>query len=58
LLDFSGGLPPYLVRVAWGDIARVYIIFAGILFVVTMLSAVAMGRERLSALVRLGEAGA
>ena len=31
LLDFSGGLPPYLVRVAWGDITLVYSVFAGVL---------------------------
>ncbi|MBN1563933.1 MAG: hypothetical protein JXA10_08840, partial [Anaerolineae bacterium] len=28
LLDFSGGLPPYLVRVAWDDITLVYSLFA------------------------------
>ena len=29
LLDFGGGLPPYLVRVSWSDIFVVYAAFAG-----------------------------
>jgi len=55
LLDFSGGLPPYLVRVAWADITTVYVAFAGVLFVVSLLTALFLGRERLSAIVKLGD---
>ncbi len=56
LLDFSDGLPPYFVRVAWGDIALVYIIFASLLFVVTLTTTLVMSRERLSTVVKLGDA--
>jgi putative ABC transport system permease protein len=56
LLDFSGGLPPYLVRVAWDNIALVYGLFAGVLFVVTLATTLLLGRERLSAVVKLGDA--
>lgn len=56
LLDFSGGLPPYLVRVAWENIAVVYGVFAGVLFVVTLGTTLLLGRERLSAVVKLGDA--
>jgi putative ABC transport system permease protein len=56
LLDFSDGLPPYLVRVAWSDIILVYIIFAGILFFVTLLTTLLMSRERLTTIVKLGDA--
>src|SRR5690606_25443859 len=55
LLDFSGGLPPYLVRVAWDNIALVYGLFAGVLFVVTLATTLLLGRERLSAVVKLGD---
>src|SRR5262249_50321426 len=56
LLDFSGGLPPYLVRVAWGDIILVYAVFAGVLLFVTLFTTIMMGRESLSAVVKLGDA--
>ncbi len=56
LLDFSGGLPPYLVRVAWGDITLVYAAFAAILFTVTFGTTAFLGRERLSTIVKLGDA--
>lgn len=55
VLDFSTGLPPYLVRVAWNDIALVYAAFAGVLLVVTAITTFVMGRESLSALVKLGD---
>jgi putative ABC transport system permease protein len=55
LLDFSGGLPPYLVRVAWGDITLVYLIFAGVLLAVTVVTTIVLGRENLAALVKLGD---
>jgi putative ABC transport system permease protein len=57
LLDFSGGLPPYLVRVAWNDIFAVYAIFAGVLFSVTLLTTFMLSRERLFTVVKLGETG-
>jgi putative ABC transport system permease protein len=56
LLDFSGGLPPYLVRVAWRDIFLVYAAFAAILFAVTFGTTAFLGRERLSTIVKLGDA--
>ncbi|MEO8396455.1 MAG: hypothetical protein ABI700_25905, partial [Chloroflexota bacterium] len=56
LLDFSGGLPPYLVRVAWGDIMLVYAAFAAILLTVTFGTTAFLGRERLSTIVKLGDA--
>jgi putative ABC transport system permease protein len=56
LLDFSGGLPPYLVRVAWNEIILVYAIFAGVLFGVTLLTTFILSRERLFTVVKLGEA--
>jgi putative ABC transport system permease protein len=55
LLDFSGGLPPYLVRVAWGDITLVYSVFAGVLFGVTVLTTAFLGREQASTMVKLGD---
>ena len=55
LLDFSGGLPPYLVRVAWNDIVLVYAIFAGVLLVVTLFITIMLGRQSLSTIVKLGD---
>lgn len=55
LLDFSGGLPPYLVRVSWTDILLVYAIFAGVLLFVTFMTTFLLGRERLFTVVKLGE---
>jgi putative ABC transport system permease protein len=56
LLDFSGGLPPYLVRVAWSEITLVYALFAGILLLVTLLTTILLGREHVSTLIKLGDA--
>lgn len=56
LLDFSGGLPPYLVRMAWGDITVVYSVFAAVLLGVTVLTTLFLGRQRVSTLVKLGDA--
>ena len=56
LLDFSGGLPPYLVRVAWGDITVVYSLFAAMLFGVSVATTVLLSRQRVSTLVKLGDA--
>ncbi|MBN1681387.1 MAG: hypothetical protein JW966_13985 [Anaerolineae bacterium] len=55
LLDFSGGLPPYLVRVAWDDITLVYTLFAAILFTVTILTTILLSRQHISTLVKLGD---
>jgi putative ABC transport system permease protein len=55
LLDFSGGLPPYLVRVAWEEIILVYSVFAGVLFFVTLFISLALSREQLSQVVKLGD---
>jgi len=56
LLDFSGGLPPYLVRVAWGDITLVYSVFAAVLFGVTVLTTLLLSRQHVTTLVKLGDA--
>jgi putative ABC transport system permease protein len=56
LLDFSGGLPPYLVRVAWNDIVLVYTAFATILFVVTLFTTLLLSRQSLTTVVKLGDA--
>jgi putative ABC transport system permease protein len=56
LLDFSGGLPPYLVRVAWNDIIFVYTVFAAVLFCVTVLTTLLLSRQHVSTLVKLGDA--
>jgi putative ABC transport system permease protein len=56
LLDFSGGLPPYLVRVAWNDIALVYTVFAGVMLIVTLCITLLLGRQSLSTVVKLGDA--
>ncbi len=55
LLDFSGGLPPYLVRVAWGEIALVYTVFAGMLFGVTVFTTALLSRQHAPTLVKLGD---
>lgn len=55
LLDFSGGLPPYLVRVSWDEIALVYLIFAGVLFAVAIAMTWVLSREQVATVVRLGE---
>lgn len=56
LLDFNGGLPPYLVRMAWGDITVVYSVFAAVLLGVTVLTTLFLSRQRVSTLVKLGDA--
>ncbi len=55
LLDFSGGLPPYLVRVAWDEIILVYSVFAGILLFVTLFISLMLSREQLSQVVKIGD---
>jgi putative ABC transport system permease protein len=55
LLDFSGGLPPYLVRVAWDQILLVYGAFAGAFILVTLLTTLSVSRQQLATIVRLGE---
>jgi len=56
LMDFSGGLPPYLVRVAWDDITLVYSVFAAVLLGVTVTTTVLLSRQQISTLVKLGDA--
>ncbi|MHB8750098.1 MAG: ABC transporter permease, partial [Aggregatilineales bacterium] len=56
LLDFGGGLPPYLVNISWSDLADVYAVFAGVLLFVTLVMTFLLGRERLSNVVKLGDA--
>lgn len=56
LLDFSGGLPPYLVRVSWDEIVAVYAIFAGLLVAITLTTTFFLGRQHVSTVVKLGDA--
>lgn len=56
LLDFSSGLPPYLIRVAWDDIGAVYLLFALVVFSITVISTIAFSRQQTSKLVKLGDA--
>lgn len=56
LMDFSGGLPPYLIQVAWLEIAGVYTLFAGALIIVMFSTTILLGREQVSKLVKLGDA--
>ena len=56
LLDFSSGLPPYLVRVAWDEIIIVYAVFAGVLLLVTLMTTIVASFQQLSTVVKLGEA--
>jgi hypothetical protein len=53
--DFSGGLPPYQVRVDWTNITYVYVIFAGVLLVVTIMLSLVLSRQQLSNVVKLGD---
>jgi putative ABC transport system permease protein len=55
ILDFSGGLPPYLVRVAWDEIALVYATFGGVLLLVMLVTTITLSRQSLSMVVKLGE---
>ncbi len=55
LLDFSGGLPPYMVRVAWSEITLVYLAIGAVLFGVTLLTTIMLGRERVATVLRMGE---
>ncbi len=55
LLDFSGGLPPYLLRVAWDDIRLVYSLFAAVLLGVTVITTALLSRQQVSALVKMGD---
>jgi len=56
LLDFSGGLPPYQVRVAWDQIFRMYAVLAlAMVSVTVVVSLVLLMRERLSTAMKVGE---
>ncbi|MBN1963275.1 MAG: hypothetical protein JW910_01425, partial [Anaerolineae bacterium] len=55
LMDFSGGLPPYLIQVAWLEIVGVYALFAGALIAVMLSTTILLGREQVSTLVKLGD---
>ncbi|MBN2470863.1 MAG: hypothetical protein JXN59_09075 [Anaerolineae bacterium] len=56
LMDFSGGLPPYLIRVAWSQIISVYALFAGALITVMISTTILLGRAQVATLVKLGDA--
>jgi putative ABC transport system permease protein len=54
LFDFSGGLPPYSVRVAWNEIALVYGVFGAVLILVALFMALILSRQQLARVVKLG----
>lgn len=54
LFDFSGGLPPYIVRVAWDEIALVYIVFGAVLLLVALFLSLVLSRQQLARVVKLG----
>ncbi|MBK8031275.1 MAG: hypothetical protein IPK17_17650 [Chloroflexi bacterium] len=55
ILDFSGGLPPYFVRVAWGEITLVHAVFSGGLLLVILTTTLTLSRASLSAVIKLGD---
>ncbi|MBE2271160.1 MAG: hypothetical protein IAE80_23200, partial [Anaerolinea sp.] len=55
ILDFSGGLPPYFVRVAWGEIMLVYAAFGSGLLLVILITTLMLSRASLSAVIKLGD---
>ncbi len=55
LLDFSGGLPPYLVRVAWNEITIVYGVIGVALFGVTLVTSMLLSRARVATVLRMGD---
>jgi putative ABC transport system permease protein len=54
LFDFSGGLPPYQLRIAWGDIQIVYSVFGTILILLALMMAFVLTRQQLAKAVKLG----
>lgn len=54
LFDFSGGLPPYSVRVAWNEIALVYGVFGAVLILVALFMSFVLSRQQLARVVKLG----
>ncbi len=55
ILDFSGGLPPYFVRVAWEEITLVYAAFGGGLVLVILTTTLTLSRASLSTVIKLGD---
>ncbi|MCA9915677.1 MAG: hypothetical protein KC496_20120, partial [Anaerolineae bacterium] len=54
MFDFSGGLPPYQLRLAWDEILLVYGMFGAALLVVALLMALVLTRQQLANAVKLG----
>lgn len=52
--DFSGGLPPYQLRLAWDEILLVYGMFGAALVVVALIMALVLTRQQLSQAVKIG----
>ncbi|MAU09155.1 MAG: hypothetical protein CL607_04985 [Anaerolineaceae bacterium] len=54
MFDFSGGLPPYQLRLAWDEILLVYGLFGAVLLIVALIMALVLTRQQLSRAVKLG----
>ncbi|MEO1644278.1 MAG: ABC transporter permease [Chloroflexota bacterium] len=54
MFDFSGGLPPYQLRLAWNDILLVYGFFGAVLVLVALFMAFILTRQQLSQSVKIG----
>lgn len=54
MFDFSGGLPPYQLRLAWDEILLVYGMFGAVLLLVALVMAFVLTRQQLSNAIKLG----
>ncbi len=54
MFDFSGGLPPYQLRLAWNEILLVYGMFGAVLVFVALIMAILLTRQQLSQAVKIG----
>lgn len=54
MFDFSGGLPPYELRLAWDEIALVYGMFGAVLVLVALFMAFVLTRQQLAKAVKIG----
>jgi putative ABC transport system permease protein len=55
VFDGHAGTPPFVVEIAWGDIARVYAIFAGMLVLGIASTIFSLRRMKVFQVVKMGE---
>lgn len=55
VFDAHAGTPPFVVEIAWGDIARVYAIFAGMLVLGIGSTVFSLRRMKIFQVVKMGE---